>query len=199
MSGDLNSAPNLDGYEARVATMLRQVEEANELDEAVSLGLTREEAPEDWERRATLFQDLAAEGLLRADSIQPFAGGVSVWNARLTQRGREWLRDYDAQEETALATVLTPGEVTALEPSVKQLVVLVQLPEFDDLDADVQRDIDAQVRTVDAQVRAAHPQRSIVAAALGELHVVALGIAGSVIGNALTPVVAQALRHIGLG
>lgn len=138
----------------------------------------------------------ALEDLARAGLLSEQLNGRGEPFYRVTGAGLNFHRGRSA-DVRAVAPVLTVVEKQALEPLVREVRSLIEALEDSDADPNDLADARAQADTLDAQLRAARPRRSVVAATASALRDVAVGALGGALGNGLTQVAGKILEAIG--
>lgn len=102
----------------------------------------------------------------------------------------------DGPPATSGAVLLTAVEVGRLEDVTRRLRAAIDDGQFDSLSSDDQRELDAEVATLEAQQRSSRPKRSIVKLALTTVGSLVVGVASGVIGNEVTPFVNDLLQRL---
>lgn len=92
--------------------------------------------------------------------------------------------------------VLAVDEVRVLEGLLGRIRKATDENELEGLDDEVQLEVDAEVRTLDAQLHSPKPKRSIVRGALDSLRIILQQAVGTAAGGALLFAVEEAIRHI---
>lgn len=128
--------------------------------------------------------DLAADWLIaRGLAKRPAMGRL----LEITPEGIDAVEESQREEPNDVGSgavdVLTVAEHRQVEPALAEIQKFLD-EHRDELDPEDAMDLDAQVQTIEAQMRSSRPRRSVIGAALAAVRWVGIAGVGGVVGNA---------------